>query len=130
MKCLEPGHLYQLNRLDEQPTTQAELRFVRREGPRYPGNIGTYAGTTSQDVLRACRARAQYVNAQQRCWQTSVSIFLLGCIIWLYELRAAHLHHWRVRSLRAAIDGNPCTRCGHVHRMVGSECSRGPLGLD
>src|SRR4051812_22480846 len=90
MKVLTKGHWYELECIDS--SEHCLLIFVKREGPRYPGNVGAHYGTTSQEVLRALIDRAQYVNGQIPCWQTRLSVWLMRSIIWLYEHRAARVH--------------------------------------
>jgi hypothetical protein len=113
MKIIDPGHRYLMNTLDgiEGPRL---LQFVKREGPKYPGNVGHYSGTTSQEVLRCLIDRAQYVNRQIPCWQTKVSIYLMGLVIWLYEYRAARRHKRKAPSFYESIFGATCDKCGHV----------------
>jgi hypothetical protein len=48
MKVIDPGHYYELNVLDGDLPLPAYLRFVKREGPGYPGNKDHYPGTTCQ----------------------------------------------------------------------------------
>jgi hypothetical protein len=112
MKILEAGHVYELNVLDDWGVEC--LRFVKREGANYPGNIGHHAGTTSQEVLRALINRAEYVNAQIPCWQTRLGILLMGVTIWLFEHRAAKRHNRKVPGLYESIYGETCKTCGHV----------------
>lgn len=45
---IDPGHLYELQVIDKVECAEpypSLLRFVKREGPGYPGNSGTYPGT-------------------------------------------------------------------------------------
>lgn len=78
MIVLDPGHRYHLHTLDDNaPQAYWPLQFVKREGAKFPGNLGHYPGTTTQEVLRACIDRAGYVNRQIPCWQTKLSIFLM-----------------------------------------------------
>jgi hypothetical protein len=113
MKVLDNGHRYELMSLDGDSAIQ-RLQFVKREGKKYPGNVGHYPGTTSQEVFRVLHDRAIYVNGQIPCWQTRVSIWLTGAIIWLYEHRAAKRHKRKAPSLFDAVYGETCRACGHV----------------
>lgn len=62
MKVLDQGHKYQLDTLDgKEPEI---LTFVKREGDKYPGNVGSYSGTTTQEVLRVLIDRTKYVDKQ------------------------------------------------------------------
>jgi hypothetical protein len=113
MKVLDEGHRFELASLDGDSAIQV-LQFVKREGPGYPGNVGHYPGTTSQEVDRALLSRAVYVNGQIPCWQTRVSIWLRAAIIWLYEHRAARRHGRKAPGLYAAVYGETCKKCGHA----------------
>lgn len=114
MRVIDPGHHFLLKVLDG--GSSMALTFVKRVGPRYPGNAYAYSGTTSQEVLRALVSRAEYVNNQIPCWQTRVGALLMKAVIWLFEHRAARVHG-RGLSLRLlpTIHQLPtCERCGHV----------------
>jgi hypothetical protein len=115
MRITDPGHRYELLVLDdEHKMLLCPLVFVKREGLNYPGNVGHHPGTTTQEVLRACIARAWYVNEQIPCWQTRLSIFLMSLVVWLYEQRASKRHGWRVPGISEAVLSKPCSHCGHV----------------
>lgn len=113
MRVLDPGHRYELASLDGDSAIQV-LQFVKREGAKFPGNVGHYPGVTSQEVDRALLDRAQYVYKQIPCWQTRVSIWFRGAIIWLYEHRAAKRHGRKDPSFYEATFGQCCVTCGHV----------------
>jgi len=114
MIVLDPGHTYQLAQLDPPLLHGQLLWFVKRTGTKYPGNAEpSYPGTTLQEVLRACLDRARYVNQQERCWQTSISTFLLRWSIWLYEHRAAKRHGRKSPTVAEAVSGRVCPVCGH-----------------
>lgn len=114
MKVLDPGHRYALDSLDgEFPQT---LTFVKREGAKYPGNVGSHPGTTMQEVLRALIERAEYVNQQIPCAETTLAIGLMQSALYLFESRAARCHG-RILDASVAdlVDGvGKCKRCGHV----------------
>lgn len=112
MKVSDQGHRYYLSQLDGDGSQV--LQFVKREGLKYPGNVGHYEGTTSQEVLRALIDRAQYVNRQTPCWQTKLSLYFLHAVVWLYEQRAAKRHGRRAPGLEDAVYGDTCGKCGHV----------------
>lgn len=113
---VDEGHDYRLRCLDGHSALAVRLVFVKREGAGYPGNVGRYPGTTSQEVLRALIARAQYVNWQIPAWQTRVGIALMRAVIWLFEHRAARRHGRRFGlSMIRRIEQRPtCMRCGHI----------------
>jgi hypothetical protein len=114
MKVLDPGHRYELDPLDGEQANV--LVFVKREGVKYPGNVGHHPGTTTQEVLRALIERCYYINGQQFSKETErVETLLRECVV-LLEKRAARLHG---RSLTASLDDvvwgrGKCVACGHV----------------
>jgi len=114
MKVIDPGHHYALNVLDYGPDAITSIRFVKRVGPKYPGNVGASSGTTLQEVLRACHDRLGYVGRQLPCWQTTACRWLLGLVVWLLEWRAARRHGRLIPCMREAVYGYTCWRCGHV----------------
>ena len=117
MKVIDPGHRYELDRLDDYTggRVKEELVFVKREGPKYPGNVGSHTGTTTQEVLRALIERSKYVNNQNRCYETERVIALLTESLCLLEDRAARLHgRPRHPSQSDIVLGrNKCELCGH-----------------
>lgn len=60
MTVIDPGHEYLMDSLDGEQTNR--LVFVKRQGVKYPGNVGAHPGTTMQEVLRALLERLKYVN--------------------------------------------------------------------
>ncbi len=114
MKVLDPGHLYELSSLDGGDVRI--LRFVKRVGPRYPGNDRAYGGTTMQEVLRALVDRSEYVNGQIPCVETESAIGLLRAALVLFEIRAKRVKgkHLDARVVEDVIDGETCAKCGHV----------------
>lgn len=114
MKILDPGHKYLLNSLDG--SHLQELRFVKREGPGYPGNKGSYPGTTMQDVLRALIDRANYVNNQTPCAETEAAMELMRSAVVLLELRAARRHERFLDrpNINSVVKGKICEKCGHI----------------
>lgn len=113
MRILDPGHRFQLDSFDGDSGIQV-LQFVKREGWMYPGNVGHDPGTNTQEVLRATISRAIYLNQQIPCWQTKVSIWLMGIVVWLYEHRAAKRHRRETPGLYHSVYGVTCVHCGHV----------------
>jgi len=132
MKIIDPGHVYDLNWLDGKPNDygdaeifaqekidpQNRLTFVKRKGPKYPGNTDAHLGTTMQEVLRAVIDRLKYVNKQEPHGSNDVTLKHLRSAIYSLELRAA---------LRAGRDAAPlghyscieraatCSTCGHIN---------------
>lgn len=115
MKILDPGHMYELSSLDDQNDKQL-LRFVKREGSNYPGNVGHYPGTTTQEVLRALIDRTKYVdnqvshNANEEC----ITYFRLSLMA--LEERAAERHgmilDW---NFKEPIEMAPVKEDGHMY---------------
>lgn len=116
MKELDPGHLYALTQLDDNEDAQQLLRFVKRIGPMYPGNVGPpYAGTNMQEVLRALIARCRWVNNQIPAPETERAIELLQHVLWLFEHRAARRHNRELSWDGGMIETAPvCPKCGHI----------------
>ena len=116
MKILDPGHRYLLFSLDDKNHFGPHvLQFVKRVGPNYPENEPpVWAGTTSQETMRALIDRGAYLNKQIPCWQTSLSNRLLKICVWLYEWRAAKRHGRRIPGIAKAVYGEFCEKCGHV----------------
>lgn len=114
MKVIDPGHEYVLDSLDGDAPQR--LVFVKREGPGYPGNVGSHPGTTIQDVLRALLERCRYVNAQTPCAETEGVISHLELSLWLLESRAARRHDRPFTATLAEVvsGAGKCPRCGHV----------------
>lgn len=124
MRVIDPGHDYALDVLDgiqsDNMTEVQRLVFVKREGENYPGNVGHHAGTTTQEVLRACVDRLRYVNGQIASSYTEEAIRLLRQAIWVLEVRAADRHGRAVTfDLDGAEKGRKCSRCGHVGCLGG-----------
>lgn len=111
----DPGHDYVLQSLDGEAPQR--LTFVKREGPGFPGNVGSHPGTTTQEVLRALIERGEYVNGQVPCAETEAATALMRSALLLLEVRAARRHE-RVAeafdTLAEAASVSGCPRCGHV----------------
>jgi hypothetical protein len=114
VRIIDPGHRYQLNTLDGD--VNEVLTFVKRDSPaeKYPGNTGHYAGTTTQEVLRACLDRIRYVNNQIPDDDNLLVIQGLRQCITALERRAARLHNRPAPTDHTAEFGPFCSRCGHV----------------
>lgn len=117
MRCEDPGHYFSLRVLDAgSGASEQTLTFVKRAGPGYPGNVGTYPGTTSQEVLRALIDRAEYVNNQERCAETEAAMHLMRSALLLLEIRAARKHGRTlpIETLDQLENADVCPSCGHV----------------
>lgn len=110
----DPGHLYLVDNIDGKG--QQEIRFVKREGEGFPGNIGHYEGTTLQHVLRVCLDRFTYLQHQIPCDENINAIRDLRNILYLLEHRAARRHGKSAEDLTQFIAsfGPMCTKCGHT----------------
>lgn len=124
MKVLDPGHLYELDTLDEVSGWAEEfrqLRFVKRIGTKFPGNQPPGCpGTTTQEVLRALIDRTLYVNKQAPFWQNEAVVDQLRAALYHLEHRAAQARGenmddfcWKV-SPRDIESLSTCDRCGHI----------------
>lgn len=115
MRVLDSGHRYSLATLDGDGTPEL-LQFVKREGLKYPGNVGHYPGTTMQEVLRALIERARYVNNQIACAETEAAIGCMETALLLFEMRAARRHkrHLDATAVEDVVSGATCVTCGHV----------------
>lgn len=128
MKVIDPGHVYELTWLDGKPdagtfslstgtlSRDDRLIFVKREGAKYPGNVGHHPGTTLQEVLRALISRVKYVHRQQWDFNNTTLLNDLRHAIYLLEERAARKHHRGLElSEEAHIEDLPtCSKCGHI----------------
>ena len=119
MKVLDPGHMYRLRWLDG--GSFGILRFVKRSGDGYPGNIGSYPGTTTQEVLRALIDRTQYVDNQIPDERNKDVLYHLRSAIFYLESRAAE-RHGRLEEFNRTIpiqlpviENMPtCDKCNHI----------------
>ena len=110
MRVIDPGHTYALGVLDGD--TAMVLEFVKREGPLYPGNVGTQCGTTLQEVLRACLDRIEYLDQQIPDENNAIVRFNLRSSIIALERRAAQRHSRQMPD--DPIYGALCQHCLHV----------------
>lgn len=118
MKVLDPGHKYLLASYDG--VEYQELTFVKREGMGYPGNVGHYAGTNIQEVLRVLIDRVNYLNTQIYSVHNEIVLGFLRGAIYELEERAARRHN---RTLTFDPYSDPvenietlptCPTCGHI----------------
>lgn len=129
MKIVDPGHVYQLACLDGDETES--LRFVKRCTPpeKYPGNVGSHAGTTMQEVLRALIDRALYVGGQIPCTETELAVEAMREALWFFEVRAARRHDRALGPRPERIEQEPtCATCGHIRCQAHPE--GGPRGSE
>ena len=128
LRILDPGHKYELQVLDAVSSAQPRvvLQFVKRVGLRYPGNLApSYAGTTLQEVWRACCDRLKYVNKQLPCLESEMALWHIRSAIALLEIRAAR-RHGRILDLTelSTIEQlETCPLCLHIGCK--GECRKG-----
>lgn len=115
MRVLDPGHEYGLRSLDGTDSDIVTLTFVKREGPGYPGNVGSHSGTTTQEVLRALIERTQYVDGQIHDEANDQVLHHLRMTIWHLEERAARRHgrYWLVGPQEIEKLAT-CEKCNHI----------------
>ena len=115
MKVIDPGHVYQLASFDGgEPQI---LKFVKREGPKYPGNVGSHAGTQMQEVLRALIDRARYMNTQIACHETEIALNAMRTALAALEYRHARIKGRGLHIERSLDDiefAPTCDECGHI----------------
>ena len=116
MKIIDPGHQYLLDTWDGgEPIL---LTFVKRDLPpeKFPGNIGHYPGTQSQEVLRALIDRAEYVQNQIPCRETEIFISCMRSGLQVLERRARRMRQQPELDIPLlGIEKLPaCGACGHI----------------
>lgn len=121
MNILEPGHIYDLKWYDGKSYRPFEtlLIFMKREGQKYPGNIGSHPGTNIQEVLRALIDRVKYLDEQISDSRNGQVLLHLRAAIILLEDRAADRHGralpWRPGPAPLMIEYQAtCRFCGHI----------------
>jgi hypothetical protein len=120
VKVIDPGHMYDLQCLDANLTVR--LVFVKREGPGYPGNVGSYPGTNLQEVIRALIDRVKYLDGQIYSHHNSRVIHGLRIALHSLEVRAAERHGRELAAQSQRIECLPtCETCGHVECSAHSE---------
>lgn len=110
---IDHGHIYKLLALDGDD--EQTLRFVKREGEKFPGNKGSHSGTNAQSVLRVLHSRICFLNSQHHCDENTEVAALLRRANWLLENRAAKRHGLAFNLDESqAIDAPMCATCGHT----------------
>lgn len=119
MRVIDPGHKYALRHLDGDG--EEIITYVKREGEKYPGNIGHHPGTNLQDEIRAQIHRVQYLEKQDPHWRNNYIIAAFRDILLNLESRAAERHNrsqlvlWDTISRSGPIETVPvCAHCGHI----------------
>lgn len=117
IRSLDPGHRYELLSLDgHYPQT---LQYVKRcdlQRPwRFPGNTNAHPGTTLQSVQRIQANRVRFLQNQIWAPENVLILFLMRCVLWLLEFRAARRHGKAFcRGLDHAEFAPMCPECGHT----------------
>lgn len=112
MRVIDPGHHYMLNVLDgEKPIF---LRFVKRVGPKFPGNDSAYSGTTMQEVIRVLIDRLEYVDNQSPHIYNKFVLGLMRSCIWWLEKRAFERHNITFNLTSSHIEKLPTNKHGHL----------------
>ena len=116
MKILDAGHRYSLTNFDG--GEDQLLTFVKRNEPRekYPGNIDSYSGTQTQEVLRALIDRVLYVNNQAPCKENVQVIYhLREALMRLEERHLIRHNQLGVLEIGTSIERvSFCNACGHI----------------
>ena len=132
MKILDAGHRYWLDLLDiegDQRQGAEMLTFVKRQGPRYPGNSSYYPGTNCQEVLRALIDRVKHLNGQAADEHNAPILRSLREALWLFESRAAMRYGRKLPALDEfeAIEAEAtCPLCAHIR--CNGECGANKAG--
>jgi hypothetical protein len=120
VRILDPGHIYMLDMLDIESDARHStemLMFVKREGPRYPGNRSHFPGTNCQEVLRALIDRVKFLDGQVPDPRNQPILRHLREALWLFESRAAQRYG---RAFPPLDDFDPieeepaCSGCAHI----------------
>ena len=122
---IDPGHKYQITSLDVKEGVDTNLydnivTFVKRTGPKYPGNVNTqhpnpYPGITMQKLTRMLLDRLEYVDKQKPCIENKLAHLCYKLANWLLEYRAAkHNKIFYFKSLNFAYTQPMCKLCGHT----------------
>jgi hypothetical protein len=114
MRVIVPGHIYELDHLDG--FFKTKLCFVKREGPDFPGNVGSHEGPTTQEVIRALIDRTSYVDKQKPAWENVHVIDGLRSALYYLEKRAKRMRGEHISALPYEhVELAPvCSECGHI----------------
>lgn len=126
MRVIDSGHQYEVTVLDENDQVaypRQVITFVKRDGMKFPGNVGHYPGTNLQEVFRVCLDRVAYLENQVSCEENKqIQANIRDCIR-LLEERAAKRHNRNPDPHLYGKDGlssnqieflPTCRKCGHV----------------
>ncbi len=117
MRVIDPGHEYEVASYDGgEPAT---IRFMKREGVGYPGNLGSHSGTNCQELIRTLIDRVGYLNNQIPHESNLRVMWMLRGVLYQLEALAAERHGRTVPELMedptVKIETLPtCPHCGHI----------------
>ena len=118
ISILDAGHTYGLLSIGKDIFQRfyQRIKFVKREGPNYPGNVGEQDGIVSQDMIRVLIDRAIYKKNQISCAETDIVIASLRTALFAYEVRAARCRGAVIDlPFLEDIEQIPtCEICGHI----------------
>jgi hypothetical protein len=135
----DPGHDYNVLFFDPEgrmpaiiPRRGSSITFFKKIGEKFPENEGyEHWGTNCQEVIRVLINRANWLNGQQFCIETTNILTYLRLALYWFEYRAARVKgkdsEFKTLSLEAdfsAIEDVPfCNICGHIypHSHVGEK---------
>lgn len=114
MHIIDPGHEYLAHGVGN--STPQRIVFVKNEGEKYPGNVGHHAGILTQELIRICIDRTNYLNNQGSCLETELALSALRQALAWYEVRAARCRETHIEAAHAnSLDNHEvCNTCGHV----------------
>lgn len=116
MHVVDPGHCYLFDGYDG--ALHQEVRFMKRIGDNYPGNIKAYGGTNCQELLRVLIDRVKYLDQQKPCEEDKLILYHLRNALYLFELRAFMRNRegktWPQGSSDTIEDRSTCSHCGHI----------------
>lgn len=113
MKVIDLGHKYLVDSYDG--GYPYYVIFMKREGEKFPGNVGKYSGTNCQEIIRVLIDRVQYLDEQDRCVENKQIIENLRLALEAFEVRAARRHGRTLIYNETPIEKDPyCSTCGHI----------------
>jgi hypothetical protein len=113
MKIFDAVHTYALDGYDG--AARQLLIFMKREGPGYPFNVGSYGGTNCQEVMRALIDRILYLDRQVACAENQIALAGIRSALYAFEIRAARRHGRELQSTVPNIEtAETCGTCGHI----------------
>lgn len=115
MRVIDPGHVYEVRVYDAPTDTFANRTYMKREGPKYPGNVGSHPGTNLQEGWRADIDRLKYLDQQEDCPENHICIDNLRQNLRSLERRAARRHNRPAPDFWEDVENQPtCPQCGHI----------------